>query len=140
MAIYQSKDPYRTITGFQFHPEKAQFEWHVPSEIPHSGDAIVLSTMFAFGFVDRARCNHHRPKESELTDYLIYNYNTTYSGKWVKENGQSFGFEEIYLFDKRDSDGRDDAESVSEEEGVAAESDGQTGAERVEAFAATDAE
>mmetsp|Transcript_35858 Transcript_35858/g.57164 ORF Transcript_35858/g.57164 Transcript_35858/m.57164 type:complete len:339 (+) Transcript_35858:254-1270(+) len=47
------------IYGVQFHPEKAPFEWHKPSQIPHEPEAIFLSGYFADFFVDEARCNSH---------------------------------------------------------------------------------
>ncbi|GBG30438.1 Gamma-glutamyl hydrolase [Hondaea fermentalgiana] len=45
------------IYGVQFHPEKAIFEWFVPSGIPHSPNAIFLAQYFTNFFVQKTRCN-----------------------------------------------------------------------------------
>lgn len=48
------------IFGVQFHPEKAQFEFHVPTQIPHSLEAVGISQALANFFVGHTRCNDRR--------------------------------------------------------------------------------
>ena len=64
----------------QYHPEKIPFEWVVEKEpIPHSFDAVVASQYFANFFVSEARKSEK--KLSNENDYLIYNYNASFTGK-----------------------------------------------------------
>ena len=68
------------IYGTQYHPEKINFEWVVEKEpIPHSYDAVVASQYFANFFVNEAR-KSTQTLENE-NNYLIYNYNTNFTGK-----------------------------------------------------------
>ena len=68
------------IYGTQYHPEKINFEWVVEKEpIPHSFDAVVASQYFANFFVNEARKSSQTLTNEN--DYLIYNYNTNFTGK-----------------------------------------------------------
>ena len=68
------------IYGTQYHPEKINFEWVVEKEpIPHSFDAVVASQYFANFFVNEARKSSQTLANEN--DYLIYNYNTNFTGK-----------------------------------------------------------
>ena len=68
------------VYGTQYHPEKIPFEWVVEKEpIPHSFDAVVASQYFANFFVSEARKSEKRL--SNENDYLIYNYNASFTGK-----------------------------------------------------------
>ena len=103
IAAFESLSDEVPLSGFQFHPEKAQYEWHRPSNVNHEKDAIVLSSMLAFAFVDRAALNEHRPSPpGDEERYLIHRTATpTYTGDWPSDpaSGEPFPFEEIYLFD-----------------------------------------
>lgn len=68
------------VYGTQYHPEKIPFEWVVEKEpIPHSFDAVVASQYFANFFVSEAR-KSSKTLQNE-NDYLIYNYNASFTGK-----------------------------------------------------------
>jgi len=47
------------IYAVQFHPEKAIFEWHLPTKIPHQPEAISIAHYFADFFVEKSRCSSH---------------------------------------------------------------------------------
>ncbi|XP_059284203.1 gamma-glutamyl hydrolase 2-like isoform X2 [Lycium ferocissimum] len=79
------------ITAFQWHPEKNVFEWG-SSRIPHTEDAIQVTTHVANYFISEARKSSNKPVAREVLDKLIYNYNPTYGGKAGK------GYDEVYLF------------------------------------------
>ena len=68
------------IYGTQYHPEKINFEWVIEKEpIPHTFDAVVASQYFANFFVNEARKSNIKLENEN--DYLIYNYNTNFTGK-----------------------------------------------------------
>ncbi|KAL3333282.1 hypothetical protein AABB24_033385 [Solanum stoloniferum] len=79
------------IAAFQWHPEKNVFEWG-SSRIPHSEDAIQVTTHVANYFISEARKSSNKPVARQVLDSLIYNYNPTYGGKAGK------GYDEVYLF------------------------------------------
>ncbi|NP_001234434.1 gamma-glutamylhydrolase 1 precursor [Solanum lycopersicum] len=79
------------IAAFQWHPEKNAFEWG-SSRIPHSEDAIQVTTHVANYFISEARKSSNKPVAREVLDSLIYNNNPTYGGKAGK------GYDEVYLF------------------------------------------
>ncbi|OIT33053.1 PREDICTED: gamma-glutamyl hydrolase 2-like isoform X1 [Nicotiana attenuata] len=79
------------IAGFQWHPEKNVFEWG-SSRIPHSEDAVQVTTHVANYFISEARKSTNKPVAREVLDNLIYNYRPTYGGKAGK------GYDEVYLF------------------------------------------
>ncbi|XP_019194683.1 PREDICTED: gamma-glutamyl hydrolase 2-like isoform X2 [Ipomoea nil] len=79
------------VVAVQWAPERNAFEWAL-SEIPHSEDAILVSQSVANYFVSEARKSSNVPNEPDVRDNLIYNYNTSYSGK------DGSGFVEVYIF------------------------------------------
>ena len=85
------------IYGVQWHPEKNQFEFRINkhyNNIPHDENAVLIGQYFANFFINETRKSYSQFKNASIeSKYLIYNYNTTYTG--AKEN-QSF--EQIYVF------------------------------------------
>nr|GMC68563.1 gamma-glutamyl hydrolase 2-like [Ipomoea batatas]GMC90673.1 gamma-glutamyl hydrolase 2-like [Ipomoea batatas]GME13104.1 gamma-glutamyl hydrolase 2-like [Ipomoea batatas] len=79
------------IVGVQWAPERNAFEWSL-SEIPHTEDAILVSQSVANYFVGEARKSITEPDDEDVRRYLIYNYNTSYSGK------DGSGYIEVYIF------------------------------------------
>ena len=79
------------IFGSQFHPEKIQFEWRLPT-IPHSPQAVLASQMYANFFVDEARKNFNTFEGSglDLDSLVIYNYNPIHL--------PDDSFEQVYFF------------------------------------------
>lgn len=73
------------IYGVQFHPEKNMYEWLSPSAIPHSSDAVKISTYLANFFVSEARKNQNTPKDEDLLDLLIYNVELFYLHKYFEQ-------------------------------------------------------
>jgi gamma-glutamyl hydrolase len=73
------------IYGVQFHPEKNMYEWLYPSAIPHSPDAVKVSTYLAQFFVSEARKNTNLAEEEELQDLLIYNVDLFYLHKYFEQ-------------------------------------------------------
>mmetsp|Transcript_19062 Transcript_19062/g.37415 ORF Transcript_19062/g.37415 Transcript_19062/m.37415 type:complete len:344 (-) Transcript_19062:1794-2825(-) len=59
VAMFEAKNNI-PIYGVQFHPEKAIFEFYVPSNIPHSPDAVFLAQYFTNFFVLKTRCNDNK--------------------------------------------------------------------------------
>lgn len=80
--------------GLQFHPEKNLYEWKVGKNIPHGENAVKIAQYFANFFVNEARKNHHKFKNSTEEDKkLIYNYSPTYT---ALDNSD---FMQSYIFD-----------------------------------------
>ena len=63
------------IYSTQFHPEKNPFEWRDSLPIPHTSEAISVSTYLANFFIFEARKNAQTfGTPSQLKPYLIYNF------------------------------------------------------------------
>lgn len=79
------------IYGSQFHPEKNMFEWWPGETIPHTLSAVAVSTYFANFFIEETRKNSNQfPSESDLQNYLIYNWAPYY---WNQDPVQVYLFE-----------------------------------------------
>ena len=78
--------------GVQFHPEKSNFEWYQPSNIPHQQEAILLSQHLANVFVSKARENQQRFDDTATAvgKVLIENYKRIFLGNRY--------FSEVFLF------------------------------------------
>ncbi|XP_025407683.1 gamma-glutamyl hydrolase A-like [Sipha flava] len=82
------------FVGLQFHPEKNAFEWE--RNYPHSLSAIHTVRYFYDWFVDECRKNKHAYTNiTALKNELIYNYPSTYVGKF-----KSTTFEQVYFFNE----------------------------------------
>lgn len=69
------------IYGLQWHPEKNNFEWLFPSQIPHSAEAVAVSQYMADYMVSLARLNNqHFSSPAEEQRALIYNALPVYTG------------------------------------------------------------
>jgi gamma-glutamyl hydrolase len=89
-SIEHKKYPF---FGIQFHPEKNLFEWVRNKNISHTPNAIIASQYFANFFVNETRKSLHHFKNSKDEDnYVIYNFDATFTGK----KGSSF--EQSYMF------------------------------------------
>ncbi|KAK9908388.1 hypothetical protein WJX75_007144 [Coccomyxa subellipsoidea] len=101
-AVYISTMEARKypVTATQWHPEKNSFEWAKKLQIPHSSDAVEVTHAAAKYLVDQARRNSHAPATlQEEEDILIYNYQTTYTGKGDPGHpGKESDFDECYFF------------------------------------------
>jgi gamma-glutamyl hydrolase len=73
------------IYGAQFHPEKNMYEWLYPSAIPHSPEAVKVSSYLAQFFVNEARKNTNLSEEEELMDLLIYNVDLFYLHQYFEQ-------------------------------------------------------
>lgn len=79
--------------GVQFHPEKNLYEWVRNKNISHSAHAINAAQYFADFFVNEARKSDHHYKDSKTEDqYVIYNFQSTFTGL------KGSAFEQSYLF------------------------------------------
>lgn len=81
------------FVGVQFHPEKNAFEWE--KNDPHSSSAILSARYFFDWFISECRKNKHVYNITTLKNDLIYNYPSTYVGKF-----KSATFEQVYFFDE----------------------------------------
>jgi len=81
------------IYGYQWHPEKAAFEWTFTEGIDHSTDSIMANNYIATFFVSEARKNNHVFISNQgESSALIYNYEPVYSA------GFDNSFTQIYFF------------------------------------------
>lgn len=81
------------FVGLQFHPEKNAFEWE--RNDPHSSSAIYSARYFYDWFVNECRKNKHvYTNITALENELIYNYPSTYVGKFKSV------FEQVYFFNE----------------------------------------
>eukprot|EP00163_Fabomonas_tropica_P014128 TRINITY_DN257_c0_g2_i1.p1 TRINITY_DN257_c0_g2~~TRINITY_DN257_c0_g2_i1.p1 ORF type:complete len:372 (+),score=77.82 TRINITY_DN257_c0_g2_i1:159-1274(+) len=81
------------IWGYQWHPEKNQFEWNVAEVIQHTPEAIEAMSYLQRFFIDQARASQNSfPDPKSESEALIYNYNPLYT--------ESFdaSFEQCYVF------------------------------------------
>lgn len=79
--------------GVQFHPEKNLFEWVRNKNISHTADAIAAAQYFSDFFVNEARkSDHHFKNAKEEDQFVIYNFNATFTGS------VGSAFEQSYLF------------------------------------------
>ena len=79
--------------GIQFHPEKNIYEWVRNKNISHTANAITASQYFAAFFVNETRKNDNHFKDAKTEDqYVIYNFEATFTGK------VGSAFEQCYLF------------------------------------------
>lgn len=81
------------VYGLQWHPEKNNFEWLYPSQIPHSADAVLVSQYMANFAVAQARGNNHSfktPEEEQRA--LIYNYKPVFTGMLASSSFQQCYF------------------------------------------------
>ena len=93
IASFEGKnDPVFT---WQFHPEKAVFEWKTTDDINHSKEIIKFSTYLTNFMVEEARKNGNTIDDDTLSRLSIYNYKTT------REDESSF--EQMYFFDELSS-------------------------------------
>lgn len=84
---------YYPFYGIQFHPEKNLYEWVRNKNISHTANAIEVSQYFAEFFIDEARKNDNRFKDSTTEDkYVIYNFPPSFTG------AKGSAFEQSYLF------------------------------------------
>lgn len=89
-SIEHKKYPFY---GIQFHPEKNLFEWVRNKNISHTTNAVLASQYFANFFVDESRKSSHHFKNSKDEDnYVIYNFDPTFTGK------KGSAFEQSYMF------------------------------------------
>jgi len=81
------------IYAYQWHPEKAAFEWTFTEGIDHSTDSIMANNYVATFFVSEARKNNHVfiSNQGEFSA-LIYNYEPVYSA------GFDTSFTQMYFF------------------------------------------
>jgi gamma-glutamyl hydrolase len=88
------------ITATQWHPEKNTFEWAARLRIPHTREAIDVTSAVANYLVEEARKNTHQPANVLEEDrLLIYNYCPQFTGKHHHE-GEEMDFDECYFFPK----------------------------------------
>jgi len=94
ISLFESKN--YSIWGSQFHPEKNMFEWAVKyDQIPHFEHAVDSATYFANFFVQKCRQNQHKfASREEEEEYLIYNFNPTYTGKM----DVNYSMQQCYFF------------------------------------------
>ncbi|KAK9823907.1 hypothetical protein WJX72_006292 [[Myrmecia] bisecta] len=86
------------ITATQWHPEKNAFEWAAHLHIPHSPEAIDVTTAVAKYILREARKSTHKPGGIEEEDkLLIYNYHLEFTGKHTYP-GEETDFDEAYFF------------------------------------------
>ena len=79
--------------GVQFHPEKNLYEWVRNKNISHSAHAILASQYFSDFFVNEARKSNHHFKDAKTEDqYVIYNFQATFTG------AVGSAFEQSYMF------------------------------------------
>jgi len=89
ISIVESKN--YPFVGLQFHPEKNAYEWE--NNDPHSTSAVYSARFFYDWFVNECRKNKHKfMDKTTLENELIYNYPTTYVGKF------NYTFEQVYFF------------------------------------------
>nr|GLL22735.1 gamma-glutamyl hydrolase 2-like isoform X1 [Ipomoea trifida] len=83
---------YYPILAVQWSPEKNAYEWSL-SGTPRTADAILVSQTVANYFVNEARYSFYKAEnEQDVRDNLIYNYNTSNSGKYGSD------YVEVYIF------------------------------------------
>ncbi|CAL5230063.1 g13515 [Coccomyxa viridis] len=89
------------VTATQWHPEKNAFEWPQHLDVPHSPQAVDLTYAVAKFLVEQARGNAHAPASpQEENGLLIYNYQTTFTGKENPSKPKSESdFDECYFFE-----------------------------------------
>ncbi|DBA88768.1 hypothetical protein WJX77_006584 [Trebouxia sp. C0004] len=86
------------VTATQWHPEKNVFEWATHLHVPHSYEAIQVTTAVANFLVSEARKNFHEPANLlQEQDMLIYNFCPEFTGKQHHE-GEEVDFDESYFF------------------------------------------
>lgn len=91
ISIMEAKD--YPFVGLQFHPEKNAYEWR--QQDPHGWSAIYSARYFYDWFMNECRRNQHSyANQTALHNELVYNYPTTYIGKF------NYQFEELYFFDE----------------------------------------
>jgi len=84
------------IYGYQWHPEKPQFEWDAEAVIQHTADAISSMQYFSSFLVSEARKSTHRfASEEAESKALIYNYPVTDTRELVQN------FQQCYVFNKK---------------------------------------
>ncbi|CAK0784110.1 hypothetical protein CVIRNUC_007313 [Coccomyxa viridis] len=95
------------VTATQWHPEKNAFEWPRRLSIPHSSQAVDLTHAVGKFLVEQARGSTHAPASSQEEDaLLIYNYQTTFTGKGNPSHPESESdFDECYFFDRFSGNG-----------------------------------
>lgn len=74
VSIIEAK--HYPIYGTQFHPEKNMYEWKYYTEMPHSVNAVEISSYLASFFVNEARKNMNEVEKLDAKAYddiLIYN-------------------------------------------------------------------
>jgi len=83
------------IYATQWHPEKHSYEW-ANLKIDHSREAKDMSEYLVNFFVDECQKNPNVFPQELLNKYIIYNFNSTFSGK--DPNNPKNHFQQIYLF------------------------------------------
>jgi len=80
------------VYAFQWHAEKAAFEWKIDEDINHSTDSVKANQYIASFFISEARKSMHKfvSPEAEYSS-LIYNYPVSYSASYDS-------FTQIYFF------------------------------------------
>lgn len=91
IATFEGKE--MPVFSWQFHPEKAIFEWKMVDDINHSDEMVQFSQDVANFLVNEARKNNQSMSQEDFERLSIYNFNTT------RKNDSSF--EQIYLFDRK---------------------------------------
>ena len=82
--------------GVQFHPEKNIYEWVKNRNISHTFNAIKASQYFADFFINEARKSPNRfANDTEIDQYVIYNFEATFTGL------KGSAFEQCYLFEPK---------------------------------------
>lgn len=80
------------VFTFQYHAEKAPFEWKLVDDINHQREMMEFARNLANFFVGEARKNPNSIDDDTLAGWLINNYNTS------RKNDSSF--EQQYFFDQ----------------------------------------
>ena len=96
------------LSGTQFHPEKAVFEWNRRLAIPRGGAAAAAARHVAAFLGEEARRSRHLPADAAEEDaLLIANHCAVFTGAAADDNrsatdggeGQAWSrFDEVYFF------------------------------------------
>ncbi|CAD8126009.1 unnamed protein product [Paramecium sonneborni] len=91
IAICEARD--FPIYGYQFHPEKHQFEWK--TKATHDVQHITYSQQLAMDFIAMSRKNDHSISDEQLASLIIYNFKQI-----NRMEVSSTSFSQVYLFDR----------------------------------------
>ncbi|CAD8152642.1 unnamed protein product [Paramecium octaurelia] len=93
------------IYGYQFHPEKHQFEWI--TKATHDVQHITYSQQLAMDFVAMARKNDNAVSDEELAKLIIYNYKQI-----NRMEIPNTSFSQVYLFDRNRNETKSDQQQL----------------------------